>query len=55
MKKFDYITQEEYDTAVAEVDAGFQFENGVKGNVYSSHTDALISQLIDQIMEEKQV
>lgn len=55
MKKFDYITQEEYDTAVAEVDAGFKFENGVKGNVYSSHTDALISQLIDQIMEEKQV
>lgn len=55
MKKFDYITQEEYDTAVAEVDAGFKFENGVKGNVYSSHTDALISQLIEQIMEEKQV
>lgn len=55
MKKFDYITQEEYDTAIAEVDVGFKFENGVKGNVYSSHTDALISQLIDQIMEEKQV
>lgn len=55
MKKFDYITQEEYDAAVAEVDAGFNFENGVKGNVYSSHTDALISQLIEQIMEEKQV
>ena len=55
MKKFDYITQEEYDSAVAEVEAGFKFENGVKGNVYSSHTDALISQLIEQIMEEKQV
>ena len=55
MKKFDYIKQEEYDTAVAEVDAGFKFENGVKGNVYSSHTDALITQLIQQIMDEKQV
>lgn len=55
MKKFNYVTQEEYDTAVAEVEAGFQFENGVKGNVYSSHTDALISQLISQIMEEKQI
>ena len=55
MKKFDYITQEEYDAAVAEVDAGFQFENGVKGNIYSSHTDALITQLTDQIMEEKQI
>ena len=55
MKKFDYITQEEYDTAIAEVDAGFKFENGVKGNIYSSHTDALITQLIQQIMDEKQI
>lgn len=55
MKKLEYITQEEYDTAVAEVEAGFVFENGAKGNVYSSHTDALITQLINQIMEEKQI
>ena len=55
MKKLEYITQEEYDTAIAEVDAGFKFENGVKGNVYSAHTDALITQLIEQIMEEKQI
>lgn len=55
MKKLEYITQEEYDTAIAEVDAGFKFENGAKGNVYSSHTDAVISQVIEQIMEEKQI
>lgn len=55
MKKLNFVTQEEYDTAIAEVDAGFKFENGAKGNVYSSHTDALISQLIEQIMEEKQI
>lgn len=55
MKKLEYINQEEYDAAIAEVDAGFKFENGAKGNVYSSHTDALISQLITQIMEEKQI
>lgn len=55
MKKLEYINQEEYDAAIAEVDAGFKFENGAKGNVYSSHTDALISQLINQIMEEKQI
>ena len=55
MKKLEYITQEEYDTAIAQVDAGFKFENGAKGNVYSSHTDALILQLIEQIMEEKQI
>ena len=55
MIRLEYITQEEYDAAIAEVDAGFTFENGVKGNVYSSHTDALISQLINQIMDEKQI
>lgn len=55
MKKLGYITQEEYDTAKAEVEAGFQFQNGAKGNVYSAHTDALISQLIEQIVEEKQI
>ncbi|MBQ2836452.1 MAG: transglycosylase domain-containing protein [Clostridia bacterium] len=55
MKELKYINQEEYDAAVAEVEAGFKFENGAKGNVYSSHTDALISQLIEQIMEEKQI
>ena len=55
MKDQGYINQEEYDAAVAEVEAGFQFENGAKGNVYSAHTDALITQLINQIMEEKQI
>ena len=55
MKKLEYITQEEYDTAIAQVDEGFKFQNGARGNVYSSHTDALISQLINQIMEEKQI
>ena len=55
MKKLGYVTQEEYDIATAEVDSGFQFQNGAKGNVYSAHTDALIIQLIEQIMEEKQI
>ena len=55
MKKLGYVTQEEYDIAVAEVEAGFQFQNGAKGNIYSAHTDALITQLIEQIMEEKQI
>ena len=55
MKKLGYINQEEYDGAVAEVGAGFKFENGAKGNVYSSHTDALLTQLIKQIAEEKEI
>lgn len=55
MKKLEYITQEEYDAAVAEVETGFAFENGAKGNIYSAHTDALIDQLIEEIMEDKQI
>lgn len=55
MKKHGYVTQEEYDIALADVETGLKFENGAKGNVYSSHTDALISQIIQQIMEEKQI
>ena len=55
MKKLGEITQDEYNDAIAEVEAGFKFENGARGNVYSAHTDALINQLINQIMEEKQI
>ena len=55
MKKLQAITQEEYDIAVTEVEAGFKFENGARGNIYSAHTDALLNQLINQIMEEKQI
>lgn len=55
MKKLGYINQEEYDIAISEVEEGFKFENGVRGNIYSAHTDALITQLINQIMEEKQI
>ena len=56
MKKLGSITEDEYNQAVAEVEAGFTFENGVtSGNIYSSHTDALISQLIKQLIDEKQI
>ena len=39
---------------IQEYNPRFQFQNGAKGNIYSAHTDALITQLIEQIMEEKQ-
>lgn len=55
MKKQGYINEEEYNSAIAEIDAGFKFQSHVQGNVYSAHTDALITQLINQIMEEKQI
>ncbi len=55
MLELGYITNEEYDTAVAEVEAGLNFGTGSvnEGTVYSYHTDAVISQVVEQVMEEK--
>ncbi len=53
-----YITdQNEYDTAVAKVEAGLQFTKGniVSGSSYSYHTSATINQVVEQVMEEKNV
>ena len=55
MNELGYIkTQEEYNNAIAEVDNGLAFsKGGAQGNVYSYHTDALISELIEDIAEQK--
>ena len=56
MKELNYIKSEEYTNAVAEVDNGLAFSKGeTQGNVYSYHTDALIQQLINDVMKEKQI
>ena len=57
MLELEFISQDEYNTAVAEVDNGLAFS---KGNVssssnYSYHTDAVLDQVINQVMEEKDV
>ncbi|MBR0350662.1 MAG: transglycosylase domain-containing protein [Clostridia bacterium] len=56
MKEVGFITNEdEYNQAREEVNAGLKFEKAqtnVNG-VFSYHTDALIEQLIKQVMEEK--
>ena len=56
MKEVGFITNEdEYNQAKDEVNAGLKFEKAqtnVNG-VFSYHTDALIEQLIKQVMEEK--
>ncbi len=47
-------SKEEYEAAIAEVDAGLAFNKGtIVENIYSYHTDAAIMQIINQIMEEK--
>lgn len=49
----DKITQEEYDAAIAKVDAGLPFEQGeISKTVFSYHTDAAIEQIITQLQEE---
>ena len=47
-------SKEEYDAAIAEVDAGLAFNKGtIVENIYSYHTDAAIMQIINQLMDEK--
>ena len=56
MKELGYInSQEEYDAAIAEVDAGLKFQKGAiaTSSSYSYHTEAVLDQVIDQVMEEK--
>ncbi len=55
MYELGNITQEEYNTASAEIDAGLKFEQGNKNAtvVYSSLTEAAIDQIVKQMMDEK--
>ena len=55
MKELGYISEEEYQNAVAEVQTGLQFSTGkiMGGSIFSYHTDAVISQIIEQVMQEK--
>ena len=55
MKELGYINQEEYDSAVAEADSGLKFNKGkiTSTSNYSYHTDAVLDQVINQVMQEK--
>lgn len=58
MLKLKYINEEEYNTAVANVDNGLKFKKGkieTDDAVYSYHTDALISQFIQDIADRKKI
>ena len=58
MLELEYITQEEYDTAVSEVNNGLKFKQGtVESNdgIYSYHTDALISEITQDIADKKNI
>ena len=55
MKELGYISEEEYQNAITEVQNGLQFGTGeiIGGSVFSYHTDAVISQVVEQVMQEK--
>ena len=58
MKELGYIENEdEYNKAVAKTEEGLPFQKGeTTGNSgYSYHTDAVIEQVITQVMEEKEI
>ena len=55
MKEVTYINEEQYNQAIAEVDAGLKFQKGSSSNSteYSYITLAAINQIKNQLMEEK--
>ena len=55
MLELKYINQKEYDEAIANVESGIKFKKGeISSNdaVYSYHTDALITELIQDITKK---
>ena len=58
MLELKYITEEEYNTAVAEVNNGLSFKQGTinaSDGIYSYHTDALINEIIQDISDKKNI
>lgn len=60
MLELEYITNEECETAKAEVDKGLKFKKGnlekeSSSGIYSYHTDALITEIISDISEQKNI
>lgn len=54
MKELEKINDEEYNKAVSEVEKGLKFKKGkIDQASYSSHTEALINQIINQLITEK--
>ena len=55
MKELQYINNDEYNEAIAKVELGFNFKEGkidTNDEIYSYHTDALISEITDDIAKK---
>ena len=58
MVELKYINQDDYNNAIANVDKGLNFKKGkinTDDAVYSYHTDALISQIIEDLSKKKNI
>lgn len=60
MLELGYINEEKYNLAKTEIDNGLKFKNGklkknTNSGIYSYHTDALITQIIDDISNKKNI
>ena len=58
MLELEYITEDEYNTAVSEVNNGLRFRQGTveaSDGIYSYHTDALINEIIQDIADKKNI
>lgn len=59
MQELEFISQEEYDEAIKKVDNGFTFKQGKleaeSNGLYSYHTDALISDLVNTLSNRKNI
>ena len=60
MLELKYIDETEYNNAILEVDNGLKFKNGKieenkNNNIYSYHTDAMISEIIEDISKKKKI
>lgn len=59
MLELEYITEDEYNEAIEEIEDGFEFKKGnietLSDGVYSYHTDALISDVISDIANKNKM
>ena len=58
MLDLGYIEEDEYNDAISEVNSGLDFDRGeieTENPIYSYHTDALITQLVSDLAEDKNI
>lgn len=58
MLELEYISEDEYNNSISEVESGLSFDKGTiesSNGIYSYHTDALISEVIEDIAEKNNI